>query len=66
MAVYCAANLRARRTPQVPAVLRPEQLPAIQIPRELDPEVARTDEAPAGNGLVPAGDLAELSTGARR
>ena len=33
MSVYCAANLRARRLPEIPAVLR--ELPAIAVPDEL-------------------------------
>ncbi len=33
MSVYCAANLRARRLPEIPAVLR--ELPVIAVPEEL-------------------------------
>jgi hypothetical protein len=43
MALYCTANLRARRSPEVPLVLR--EHPVIEIPPEL------TDQSgPPGNG----------------
>ena len=56
MAIYCTANLRARRSPEVPVVLR--EHPAIEIP----PALAEVDE-PAhvnGNGHAPERALAAL------
>jgi len=67
MSAYCAANLRARGTPEVPPVLR--ELPAITVPPALrEPEVADgtpVDETPSGNGRVPEASVVTLPTGAR-
>jgi hypothetical protein len=56
MAVYCAANLRARGNPELPAVLR--ELPPIEVPAPL------ADEAPAvaaANGHVSGASVAALT-----
>jgi uncharacterized membrane protein len=65
MALYCTANLRARRSPEVPTVLR--ALPQIPIPAELDRlRVAEVQaRGPAGNGLAPDGALASVPGSAR-
>jgi hypothetical protein len=65
MAVYRTANLRARRSPEIPAVLRDD--PPIAIPRELDDASSSVPsvQASAGNGLAPADDLAALTGDAR-
>jgi hypothetical protein len=56
MAVYCAANLRARGAPEVPPVLR--DLPAIAVPSALqEPEVTGEHSR---NGQVPEASLAAL------
>jgi hypothetical protein len=69
MAQYCAANLRARGNPEVPAVLR--EPPAIHIPVPLDEAPAPVTLAAAasasasanGNGKAAAASLAALADG---
>ena len=62
MAIYCTANLRARRSPEVPVVLR--EHPAIEIPPALAdvgmPSQAFEPEPVSGNGHVPERTLAAL------
>ena len=60
MALYCTANLRARRSPEVPTVLR--EHPAIEIPAALAVESApmQAVDPASGNGLASQGAVAAL------
>jgi hypothetical protein len=58
MAIYCAANLRARRSPEVPAVLR--EHPAIEIPPALADEGVPLPAVASGNGHAPERAAAAL------
>jgi hypothetical protein len=61
MAIYCTANLRARRSPEVPAVLR--EHPAIEIPPALVDEGAppvTVESGASGNGHASERALAAI------
>ncbi len=61
MAIYCTANLRARRSPEVPAVLR--EHPAIEIPPALRTRVLplpAVEPGTSGNGHASERALAAI------
>ncbi len=61
MAQYCAANLRARGNPEVPAVLR--ELPPIEVPAVFDGSVVRGgDDRGHGNGEASRETVVALGT----
>jgi hypothetical protein len=62
MAVYCTANLRARGTPELPAVLR--ELPPIEIPAPLsdeEPAVASLNGHASGASVATLADRAAVT-----
>jgi hypothetical protein len=58
MALYCTANLRARRSPEVPSVLR--ELPTIAIPGALLDDGFQGTES--GNGRPSERTVASLGS----
>ena len=62
MAVYCAANLRARGNPELPTVLR--ELPSLDVPPALREE-ASGDGITAGSGNGHVSEATVLALGAR-